>query len=208
MTVSPHADDVEIGMGGTIAKLIDEGHQVKVLVVIIPCEDASGRVHGDMKEMRWREAEISAEYLGVELEILDLDPYEFKFDRKNTKIFDKITKDFNPQKIFIPWEFDSHQDHQNLAKIMFVATRKNTASLYMYETMMPGGISSHSFKPQLFMDITRYIEQKDKSMRKYRSVFGSQHDIFEGILGRARFRGNQIGVKYAEAFEIVKEIIY
>ena len=204
---SPHADDAEIGMAGTIAKFVDEGHEVKIVCLIIPCEDITGTSDSERKEIRLNEAIESSNLLGVELEILDMDPYSFSFNRKYIHILDKIIIDYNPEKVFSCWEHDSHHDHKMLANIVSSITRKNNASVYMYETMLPGGISSHGFNPQMYVDISKYSELKSKTIKTYKSVFGDS-DYVEAIMGRARFRGKQIGVEYSEAFEIIKEIIY
>jgi len=39
LALSPHADDVEISMGGTIAKLVSEGHNVTIITAILPKEN-------------------------------------------------------------------------------------------------------------------------------------------------------------------------
>tara|TARA_Y100001970_G_scaffold275787_1_gene377486 strand:+ start:531 stop:1163 length:633 start_codon:yes stop_codon:yes gene_type:complete len=207
LVFAPHADDAEIGMGGTIAKYSAEGHKVLIVCAIIPCEAIDGSADSLRKKIRLREATEAADIIGAELNVLDLDPYKFQFNREYTKIFDRLMMDFSPSKVFCPWEYDTHQDHKTLANIVFSISRKNVSSLYMYESMLPGGISSHGFNPQLFVDVSNKIEIKRKSIEIYQSVFEGT-DYPEAIIGRARHRGQQIGVKYAESFEIVKEIIY
>lgn len=208
LAIAPHADDIEIGMGGTIARLTDNGYIVKIINAIIPCEDRNGLASESAKAQRKEEAINSGKVLKAEVEILDLDPYTFIFSRDFTKKFDLLIRQFNPGHIFMTWEHDSHQDHQTLAKIIYSATRKNNSCLYMYETMIPGGISTEAFRPQLFLDISNHIEAKSKALFTYKSIFGNQPDLVNAIIGRASFRGSQIGVKYAEAFEIVKEVVY
>lgn len=207
LALAPHADDIEIGMGGSIARLVQNGYEVKIINLIIPCEDVYGKSSETAKKIRLAESVRSAEIMGVEMETLDLDPYTFGYNRETTKLFDQIIRDFDPGHVFMTWEHDSHQDHQALAKIVYGATRKNRCSVYMYETMIPGGISTYAFRPQMFINISDQIEQKKQSIDAYKSVFGN-NSIAEAIIGRASFRGSQIGVKYAEAFEVVKEIIY
>lgn len=207
LALAPHADDIEIGMGGSIARLVQNGYEVKIINLIIPCEDVFGQSSETAKKIRLAESVKSAEIMGVEMETLDLDPYTFGYNRETTKLFDQIIRDFDPGHVFMTWEHDSHQDHQALARIVYGATRKNRCSVYMYETMIPGGISTYAFRPQMFINISDHIEQKKQSIDAYKSVFGN-NSIAEAIIGRASFRGSQIGVKYAEAFEVVKEIIY
>ena len=80
----------------------------------------------------------------------------------------------------------------------------------MYEAMLPGGLNTHSFNPQLFVDITKFMKVKIKALNEYKSVFkykkNNYSKYFDSIEGRARFRGETIGVDYAEAFVVVKKI--
>ena len=202
LALAPHADDIEIGMGGTLAKFVAEGHNVKIICAIVPCENFEGHSSKKSKEIRKNEAIIASEVIGAELEILDLDPYDFKFDRKYTKLFDKIFRDFGPDELYSCWENDSHQDHKTLSNIAISISRKNDCSYYMYENMIPGGITSEAFNPQLFVDVSEFIDKKMQSIETYESVFRNS-DFSEAIRGRANYRGRQIGVKYAWTSSIV-----
>ena len=212
IVLSPHADDVEIAMGGTIAKYVDEGHNITIITAILPKEDLEGNTDEFMNKNRRKEQEKSANILGANLEILDLDPYDFAFNRKYIKLFDQKIKSYKPDMIFSCWEHDTHQDHKNLAKILFAVTRKNNISLNMYEAMLPGGINTSSFNPQYFVNISKYIDLKIKALKAYESVFVNKKNnyskYFDSIVGRAKFRGEIIGVDYAEAFLIVKKVEY
>ena len=212
IVLSPHADDVEIAMGGTIAKYVDEGHNITIITAILPKEDLEGNTDEFMNKNRRKEQKKSANILGANLEILDLDPYDFAFNRKYIKLFDQKIKSYKPDMIFSCWEHDTHQDHKNLAKILFAVTRKNNISLNMYEAMLPGGINTYSFNPQYFINISKYIDLKIKALKAYKSVFVNKKNnyskYFDSIVGRAKFRGEIIGVDYAEAFLIVKKVEY
>jgi LmbE family N-acetylglucosaminyl deacetylase len=210
LALSPHADDVEIAMGGTIAKYVDEGHNVTIVTAIIPKENKDGKIDKFMSKNRIKEQKNSAKILGASVDILDLDPYEFSFNRKYVKIFDKKINEYKPDIIFSCWEHDSHQDHKNLSDILFAVSRKNNISINMYEVMLPGGLNTYSFNPQYFVNISKYIDVKIASIKSYKSVFeknpNNYSQYFESIAGRAKFRGGVIGVDYAEAFVIAKKI--
>lgn len=206
LALSPHADDVEIGMAGSLYRFANDGDEIKILTAIIPCEHMDGVSDSDFKEKRRREQEKTAKLLGAELEILDLDPYKFAPDREHIKMFDKIINDYSPDRIFTCWRHDSHQDHRTMANIVDVATRKNTCSLYMYETTIPGGFGYNSFNPQYLVNISSFIDKKEEILRTYNSVFGDKTSLIDAIISRSNYRGGQIGVKYAEAFEVVKKI--
>ena len=210
LVISPHADDAEIAMGGTIAKYANEGHNVAIITAILPSENIEGNTDNFMKKNRRKEQETAAKILGANLEILNLDPYDFQFNRKYIKLFDQKIKGYKPDVIFCCWEHDTHQDHKNLANILLVVTRKNNVSLYMYEAMLPGGLNTYSFNPQYFVNISKFIDVKTKAIKSYKSVFEKKKNTygryFDAIIGRAKFRGEVIGSEYAEAFVVVKKI--
>ena len=210
LVLSPHADDAEIAMGGTIAKYVDEGHNVTIMTAILPKENKEGQIDDFMSKNRVKEQENSAKILGAKLDVLDLDPYDFSFSRKYIKIFDKKINEYKPDIIFSCWEHVTHQDHKSLAHILFAATRKNNISINLYEVMIPGGINTYSFNPQYFVNISKYIDKKIEAIKSYKSVYDKNHSsynqYFDTIKGRAKFRGGVIGVDYAEAFVIAKKI--
>ena len=210
LVVSPHADDAEIAMGGTIAKYVSLNHNVTILTAVLPKENIHGKVDDFMNKNRFLEQKKSAKILGADIEVLNLDPYDLQFNRKYIKIFEDKIKTFKPDVIFSCWEHDTHQDHKSVANIIYSVTRKNDISLYMYEAMLPGGLNTHSFNPQLFIDISKFMKVKIKALNEYKSVFkykkNSYSKYFDSIEGRARFRGETIGVDYAEAFVVVKKI--
>ena len=208
LVISPHADDAEIGMCGTILKLVKEGANVKLLTAIIPCEELDGTSSSDFKEKRFNEQEKTAEALGIDLQILDLNPYEFKFDRENIKLFGNIIRKYSPNAIYSCFRYDTHQDHIILSRIIENAARKNTSSLYMYENMIPGGIPSHPFNPQYFVDISDYSQSKLEILNIYESVFSDKQELIGTVMARSRYRGGQIGSENAEAFQVIKQIDY
>ena len=80
----------------------------------------------------------------------------------------------------------------------------------MYEVMLPGGLNTYSFNPQYFVNISNFIDIKREAIKSYKSVFEKKNNnyskYFESIVGRAKFRGEVIGVDYAEAFVVAKKI--
>jgi LmbE family N-acetylglucosaminyl deacetylase len=163
-----------------------------------------------MKHNRLKEQISAAKVLGCEVEVLNIDPYEFSYNRKYIQIYDKIIKKNNPDLVFCCWNHDTHQDHQTLSKIIFSTLRKNNISLYQYEAMLPGGVNENSFNPNYYVDISKFIKKKINSIKQYKSVFSRKKNLysnyFDTIIARARFRGGTIGTKYAESFKIVKKI--
>ncbi|MDP9489082.1 MAG: PIG-L family deacetylase [Thermoproteota archaeon] len=195
-----HPDDLEIGMGGTIAKLSAMGYEVQSIIATLP-----NFVKSDTKEGRKTESMLSAKVMGCKPPVfLDLSPDEMIFGRKFISLIDSLVTKYKPDSVFTQWYGDSHQDHQILTKSVISACRDQD-NLFMYETTIPGGITENSFRPQLFVDISETIDTKKNALECFESQFLRCGEIWiPAIIGRCSYRGYQINSKYAEAFEVVK----
>ena len=195
-----HPDDLEIGMAGTIAKLSAMGYNVQPVIATLP-----NFVKSDTKEGRKSESMLSAKVMGCKSPIfLDLSPEQMVFGRKLVTLIDSLITEHKPDSVFTQWHGDSHQDHQILTSSVISACR-NQNNLFMYETTIPGGITQNSFRPQLFVDITKTIDIKKNALECFQSQFSRCGEIWiPAVIGRCSFRGYQVDAKYAEAFEVVK----
>jgi N-acetylglucosamine malate deacetylase 1 len=195
-----HPDDLEIGMGGTIAKLSAMGYEVQPIIATLP-----NFVKSDTKEGRKTESMLSARVMGCKPPVfLDLSPDEMIFGRKFITLIDSLVTKYKPDSVFTQWYGDSHQDHQVLTKSVISACRDQD-NLFMYETTIPGGITENSFRPQLFVDISETLDTKKNALECFESQFVRCGEIWiPAIIGRCSYRGYQINSKYAEAFEVVK----
>lgn len=192
-----HPDDIEVGMAGTITKYSKNKHDVLMVIAAVP----------NKKEVRWEEAENAAKILGAELLILDIDPDKMVFSRELVRKFDEVAREYSPDIVYTHWNHDSHQDHVAVANAAIASMRKNNCSLYMYEQTIPGGIVPYGFRTQAFVDISKMIETKVSSVVAHKSQVKLNDEWWlYGIKGRAMYRGYQINVKFAEAFEVVKEV--
>jgi LmbE family N-acetylglucosaminyl deacetylase len=195
-----HPDDLEIGMGGTIAKLSAMGYNVQPVIATLP-----NFVKSDTKEGRKSESLLSAKVMGCKPPIfLDLSPEQMVFGRKLVTLIDSLITEHKPDSVFTQWHGDSHQDHQILTSSVISACR-NQNNLFMYETTIPGGITEKSFRPQLFVDVTETIDIKKNALECFQSQFIRCGEIWiPAVIGRCSYRGYQVDAKYAEAFEVVK----
>lgn len=194
---SPHPDDAEVLMGGTIARYIQKGHQVHIVLVTIP----------PPKNERLEESKKAASILGARLLALDLEPNELGFNRKTIEKFDEVLESMEPEIIYAPWVHDSHQDHVAVSKATVAAARKNVCSLYMYNQTIPSGLTPYGFNAQAFVDISDTFEIKIKSVMAHTSQLRKYGKRWiQGIKGRATYNGFCINADYAEAFEVVKDI--
>jgi LmbE family N-acetylglucosaminyl deacetylase len=200
LALGAHPDDIEIGMGGTVAKLVGMGYDVKLVIATLP-----NFVKTDTKEERKKESTMSAKVMGCKTpEFLDLGPEEITFNRKFVTQINEIVRNCEPDAIFTQWIGDTHQDHQALTKAVIAAARDSN-DVFMYETTIPGGISETAFRPQLYVDVTETLDSKRNAL----DCFDSQkircgHLWVDAIVGRCSYRGYQMNTKYAEAFEVIR----
>jgi len=192
-----HPDDVEAGMGATIKRYTDEGHQVYILSMCVPDNRASRR----------QEASKAAAILGASSLYLNLPLNQVQPDIQLITQLDAIAQKIQPDVIYTHWIHDSHQDHRAVAHAAISVARTNQCSVYMYE-LIPIGIVPYAFRAQMYVDISQTFTFKLESLKAHASQLQRiGDDWLRGIEGLARFRGFQIWVDYAEAFEIVKEIV-
>jgi LmbE family N-acetylglucosaminyl deacetylase len=192
-----HPDDIEIGMGGTIARHASAGDRVVMVVVTIP----------NNREVRRDEAERAAGVLGADLTILDIPLDELGHSRTIVKRFDKLLETVNPDVIYTHWNMDSHQDHNAVSLATITASRDNECAVLMYEQTIPGGIVPWAFRAQSYVDITPYMPMKMESIAMHKSQVRANGDLWiQGVKGRAMYRGYQINVEFAESFEVVKSV--
>lgn len=207
LAVGAHLDDIELACGGTLARAIKNGHKVKVLIM-----SKSGYTNKDGKVQRSndiavKEGKEALNTLGIkDIEILDFPTKDIPFCSDVVNEIDLVISKFDPDIIFTHHPFDTHQAHEGVAKATIAAARRRN-TVYFYEPIAPSGRSYVAFKPQMYVDIEDTINAKIKSLKCHKSEykkFGGE-DWIEGVKCRCGFRGYEIGKKYAEAFEVLRE---
>ena len=206
LAVGAHLDDIELAAGGTLAKAVEAGHEVKVLIM-----SKSGYTNKDGKVQRSNEIAVkegvnALNALGItDIDILDFSTKDIPFCSDVVNPIDVCIAEFNPDIIFTHHPFDTHQAHEGVAKATIAAARrKNT--VFFYEPIAPSGRSYVAFKPTLYVDIEKTVDKKIAALKCHESEdnkFGGENWV-EGVRCRCGFRGYEIGKKYAEAFEILR----
>lgn len=206
LVIGAHLDDIEIACGGTLAKAVDGGHQVKALIM-----SRSGYTNKEGKVQREddvavKEGTKALQTLGIQdIEILGFPTKDIPWQSDVVNAIDVRMSEYNPDIIFTHHPFDTHQAHVGVSNATIsAARRKNT--VFFYEPITPSGRSYVAFKPDLYVDIEDVLDKKIEALREHRSEydkFGAE-DWIEGVRCRCGFRGYEIGKKYAEAFEILR----
>ena len=205
LLLSPHTDDVELGAGGTLVKLLEDSSNDFCWAVFSICEDAvpEGQPADTLEQ----------EFISVCSRLGIADRRIYHFPNKNLPEhrqeildqLDNIRKEFRPDLVISPSLHDSHQDHRAIAEET-VRAFKREASIIGYE--MPW--NNLVFAPQLLVRLTdEHMAAKWEAMCMYASQFALKRGYFsrELIFGWARMRGVGCNSEYAEAFEVIRWIL-
>lgn len=200
-----HPDDGEIGAGGAAAAYAQRGHQVTIVNLRVPGGRDDACDHE--RNRRYAEAEQAARALGAKLLSFGLSRDAIEPNARLVGALDQLLLDSQPTAVYTHWLGDSHPEHVALSRAVLAATRRNRCSVYMYEATIPGGITAHGFHAQKFVDISDTIDSKMASLACYETQLERYGpEWLEAIRGRAAHRGFQIGGRYAEAFQVIKEL--
>jgi len=203
LVLAPHTDDGELGCGGTIAKLVDEKKQV-FYVAFSSAEKSIPK--GLPKDILKKEIKRVMKILGLPERNLILLNYEARnFPQYRQEILEdmvKLNQKIKPDLVFLPSTYDTHQDHQVISQEGFRAFKK--VSLLGYE--LPW--NNLTFSTEGFIILKeKDIQKKIKALSCYKSQSAKFYMSGDFIKSLAKTRGVQIGVPYAEAFEVIRWII-
>ena len=207
MAIGAHLDDIELALGGTIAKALRAGSSVKTLIM-----SKSGYTNYDGRRMREddtaiREGISALKMLGVrneDIEILDFPTKDIPYSSEVIEAIDSRMSAFDPDVIFCHHPFDTHQAHVGTSKSSISAgRRKNT--IFLFEPITPSGRSYVPFRPQMYVDISDTMDLKILALKEHKTEYKKfGEEWIDGVTCRAGFRGYEIGKKYAEAFEVLR----
>ena len=205
LIISPHTDDAELGCGGTISKFVEMGKDVTLLALStaeksIPDQYSSGSTKNEMIQ--------ACEILGLKNDHIRILDFEVRvFPQNRQEILDsliKIRDELNPQVVMVPSLKDTHQDHQVVTNEALRAFKKSSLSIYGYEQPW----NCFTFDTNTFVELEeRHIDTKIKALKQYKTQSVKEYFDDEFIRGLARTRGVTIGTRYAESFEVIKQVI-
>ena len=200
LVLAPHTDDGEFGCGGTIARYVSEG--VRVIYVAFSAAEQSVLPHLPKDVLR-REVKIATAVLGIAPQDCIVFDFEVRrFPELRQGILDKmieLSRDYEPDVVFLPSANDTHQDHQTIAQEGFRAFKRTT--MLGYEVPW----NNLDFRTSCFVALKpEHLETKMKAIQMYESQAHRSYANPEFIRSLAVTRGVQIGAEYAETFEVVR----
>ena len=216
LVIAPHPDDEVLGCGGIMAKYAKEGHEVYVAVVTKGTEPLFSAEEDKIDKEHCLNAHKllgvkKTFFLDLPAAMLDSVP-RYKLNGEIAKVVNEIL----PDEIYIPHIGDMHFDHKLINEACMVAVRprgeKYVKRVYAYETLsetewdIPN--TTNFFMPNVYVDISDYIDKKIEAMKEYKEQImecPSPRSV-EGIKSLAMTRGMTVNKKYAESFMLIREI--
>ncbi len=217
LVIAVHPDDETLGCGGTILKHKAAGDAVQWLIVTSIQEQYGFDI--DAVEARRRKLEAVSSMYAFD-GVYDLDFPTMQLDTiPLSRLIGSISDVFRqvePNIVYLPFKSDVHTDHQVAFKAAYSCTKtfrySSITKIVMMETLseteFAPGTKEDSFIPNMFVDITDFIDRKIEIMNHYKSEMGT-HPFprsERNIRALATFRGATAGCEYAESFMILKEI--
>jgi LmbE family N-acetylglucosaminyl deacetylase len=200
LCLGAHCDDIEIGCGGTLLRLLAErpGSSVHWVVFSSSSERAS--------EARASADEFLAGARDRKVEVNSFRERYFPYLPELKEYFDGLGRSVMPDVIFTHWEQDRHQDHRVVAEL--------TANTFRDHPVLAYEIPKYDAdlgRPNVFVSLDRAtldtkVSLLMDSFRSQRSKPWFTRDLFEGL---ARLRGVECAspTGYAEAFHASKLVL-
>lgn len=194
LVVGAHPDDIELGCGGTVARMADHKHEVHALVM------SRGQNGGDA-EQRIREAKRGGEFLAVSsIEVLDFPDTKLQSAGPDMVVeIERVIRERRPDVILTHSSHDQHQDHAAVHLATLRAARRHH-SILCYESPS----ATRSFNPSVFVDIDDYVDVKVAAVQLHEGQMSKPYMSSTRVRGVAAFRGQQARLVHAEAFEPVR----
>ena len=216
--VAVHPDDETLGAGGTILKHKDAGDQIFWLVVTAPTKNHPCGFSDAFIEKRDKLVDESASAYGFDgtyklnLPTQMLHSVDIRYF---VSLVDDVINQVEPDTIYMMFKNDVHSDHRVSFDAVYSCTKSFRKAfihrIYMIEalseTEFAPAIPSFTFTPNVYVDISPYIDRKLEIMALYDKelMLEPYPRSLGSIRALARVRGTRAGVMYAEAFQLLYE---
>jgi len=216
LAIAPHPDDETLGCGGTLLKQKNVGDKIYWMIAT-----------NIQNENGWPEEEVQKRQKEI-CKVSEMYGFEktFKLDFPTTML-DKISyrdlivkmseviQEIKPSTVYLPNRSDVHTDHQVIFKAAISCCKNFRApfinKILMYEclseTEFAPALREYAFTPNVFVDISEYLNRKLEILKIYDSEIREPPfpRSIETVINLAQYRGSRIGKKYAEAFYLLFE---
>jgi N-acetylglucosamine malate deacetylase 1 len=203
LVLAPHTDDGEFGCGGTMARLVEGGADVRYVAFSIATKSLPEGFAPDTLAQEVKEA--TAE-IGIEQENLTVHDFEVRtFPTHRQEILElliQLWEEWKPDVVLQPSVNDVHQDHQVVAMEGLRAFKRTTVLGYEIPW------NNFNFDYQAYVALgERHLEKKTAALSKYASQQHRRYSDPEYIWNVARTHGINVNRDYAEVFQVYRAVL-
>lgn len=224
LVIAAHPDDEVLGCGATIAKARGQGREVRVVFLAegitarYSLEEARSEAVQRKSQIRNQNALKALAVLGVEAGAVHLgDRFCCRLDQVPqidlVKEIEGHIRDFEPGEILTHWSQDTNVDHRAAHWAVLAATRPtgtpSVKRIMAFEVLSSSEWNTTAaFLGNAFQDVSAEMDRKIAAMAAYGDEMQAPpHPRSEEVIrALGRFRGAQVGVGYAEAFNLIRSL--
>jgi len=198
LVVGAHPDDPETGCGGTVARYVQEGHEVACVYLTRGEAGIAGKTHAEAAAIRTAEAEAACRVLGARPLFAGQIDGATEINAARYEQFAKLLAAERPDIVFTHWPIDSHRDHRVASLLVYDAWLRSGRRFELYYFEVYSGIQTQQFHPTHYVDITNVEARKREAVFCHKSQHPEHMWELHSLMDR--FRGVECRCKAAEAF--------
>ncbi|MBD7917701.1 response regulator [Cellulomonas sp. Sa3CUA2] len=192
LAIGAHPDDVEIGVGATLASHRAAGDQVVILTM------SGGAVGGDTQARR-HEALAAAAVIGARLYLHDFEDTRMDPASGLITVIEETVRELSPTVVYTHSAHDRHQDHRAVHEAAMVATRR-VPSLACFQSPS----STVDFRPTRFVPVDGFVETKLEMLAAFTSQSHRDYMEPDAVRASARYWSRFGSGRFAEPLETVR----
>lgn len=203
LVLAPHTDDGEFGCGGTMARLVEQGTEVRYVAFSIATKSLP---EGFPPDTLAREVKEATAELGIpesQLTVHDFEVRTFPERRQDIlEILIALWEEWRPDAVIQPSLHDVHQDHQVIAAEGLRAFKRTTVLGYEIPW------NNFDFSYQWYVALERHhLEKKVAACERYASQQHRRYANAEYIWNLARTHGINVNREWAECFQVYRVVV-
>ena len=203
LVLAPHTDDGEFGAGGTMARLVESGSDVRYVAFSIATRSLPEGFPADALAREVKEATAELRIPESNLIVHDFDVRTFPQHRQDIlELLVALWEEWRPDAVFQPSLHDIHQDHQVIAAEGLRAFKRTT--ILGYE--IPWNNFDFAYQAYFALEES-HVDRKVAALAKYASQQHRRYSDPEYIRNVARTHGINVNREYAEVFEVYRVVV-
>jgi LmbE family N-acetylglucosaminyl deacetylase len=202
LVLAPHTDDGEFGCGGTMARMVEDGVDVRYVAFSIATRSLPPGFAPDTLAREVGEATAELGIPPANLTVHDFDVRTFPEHRQEIlELLVAAWEEWEPDVVFMPSHHDIHQDHQTIAQEGLRAFKRTT--ILGYEIPW----NNLDFAYQCYFALTEaHLDRKVAALERYASQAHRRYSNAEYIRNLARTHGINVNREYAEVFQVYRVV--